>query len=220
MTSTPPAVTIVSFGYGHQDIPSAHLTLDLRVHFRDPHVQPSMRQMTGRDAEVIDTVLSTPGIPALVAATVQAARAFLSGPSAGPLRIAAGCVGGRHRSVVVASTLGAALADLAPTVTHLHIDRPVLNRSTTPPPPDQTDSDPWGAHPAPPASAPPSYPTAGGAWTEVIGPGIWGVYRMPCTGCGSDDNTGDTPPTEAEAVAHRAARYHAKHCYRPAPSNS
>ncbi|MFD3776957.1 hypothetical protein [Streptomyces sp. NPDC058612] len=66
--------------------------------FRDPHVQPAMRQMTGRDPEVIDTVLSTPGIPALVAATVQAARAFLSGPSTGPLRIAAASAAGTARS--------------------------------------------------------------------------------------------------------------------------
>ncbi len=87
--------------------------------------------MTGRDPEVIDTVLSTPGIPALVAATVQAARAFLSGPSAGPLRIAAGCVGDRHRSVVVADTVAAAFADHDPAVVHLHIERPVIARPTS-----------------------------------------------------------------------------------------
>ncbi|GHA83129.1 RapZ C-terminal domain-containing protein [Streptomyces chryseus] len=136
MTSTDqtPVLTVVSFGYDHQNgehAPPAHLTLDLRQHFRDPHVQPAMREMTGRDPEVIDTVLSTPGIPALIAATVQAARAFLSGPSAGSLRIAAGCVGGRHRSVVVAATIAAALADLDPTLTHLHIDLPVLARRTS-----------------------------------------------------------------------------------------
>ncbi|MFD3719890.1 hypothetical protein [Streptomyces sp. NPDC058674] len=90
-----------------------------------------MRQMNGRDPDVIETVLSTPGIPAPVAATVQAARAFLAGPSAGPLRSAAGCVGGRHRSVVVADTLAAALADLDPAPVHLHIDRPVVPRPTS-----------------------------------------------------------------------------------------
>ncbi|WP_445330668.1 RapZ C-terminal domain-containing protein [Streptomyces sp. GSL17-111] len=128
-----PALTITSFGYGHQDhghAPDAHLTLDLRPHFRDPHVNPALREMTGRDHEVITAVLGTPGIPELIAATVQAARAFLAGPSAGPLAIAVGCVGGRHRSYVVASTLGAALADLAPDVVHLHVDRPVLHRTT------------------------------------------------------------------------------------------
>ncbi|WP_371592590.1 RapZ C-terminal domain-containing protein [Streptomyces virginiae] len=133
MTSTDqpagPALTITSFGYSHQPgeiAPHAHLTLDLRAHFKDPHVDPAMREMTGRDQEVITAVLSTPGIPALIAATLAAARAFCSGPSAGPLHIAAGCVGGRHRSYVVASALGTLLADLDPAVVHLHVDRPVI----------------------------------------------------------------------------------------------
>ncbi|MEU5069119.1 RNase adapter RapZ [Streptomyces virginiae] len=135
MTSTDqpptPAVTITSFGYGHQPderAPDAHLTLDLRQHFRDPHVDPAMRELTGRDQEVITMVLSTPGIPALIAATVAAARAFCSGPTAGPLHIAAGCVGGWHRSYVVASALGTLLAELDPAVVHLHVDRPVIRR--------------------------------------------------------------------------------------------
>ncbi|MEV7442016.1 RNase adapter RapZ [Streptomyces sp. NPDC091204] len=135
MTSTDqtpvPALTITSFGYAHQPderAPHAHLTLDLRQHFRDPHVDPAMRERTGRDQEVITAVLSTPGIPALIAATLAAARAFLAGPSAGPLHIAAGCVGGRHRSYVVASALGTLLADLDPAVVHLHADRPVVRR--------------------------------------------------------------------------------------------
>ncbi|GAA1592667.1 RapZ C-terminal domain-containing protein [Streptomyces globosus] len=130
-TTTGPAVVITSFGYGHQPgehAPDAHLTLDLRAHFRDPHVSPALRELTGRAQEVTDAVLGTPGIPALIAATVQAARAYLAGPSASPLHIAAGCVGGRHRSVVVACALGTALADLNPTVVHLHLDCPVIRR--------------------------------------------------------------------------------------------
>ncbi|MFD8147363.1 hypothetical protein [Streptomyces sp. NPDC059708] len=199
-TTDPAPLTIVSFGYEHQadgQAPPAHLTLDLRQHFRDPHIDPALREMTGRDPEVIDTVLSTPGIPALIAAAVLAVRAgYLSGPSAAPLRIAAGCVGGRHRSVVVASTLGTTLSDLAPTVTHLDIDRPVIARDTT------TEAS--------------GYLTAGGAWTEVVGPDPWGAYRTPCTGCGATDDTGDVPAHQAEDAAHRAARTHAQHCTRPA----
>ncbi|MEW2374234.1 RNase adapter RapZ [Streptomyces sp. NPDC006656] len=130
-TDQAPALTITSFGYAHQPdkrAPDAHLTLDLRAHFRDPHVDPALQQLTGRDQAVITAVLSTPGIPALIAATAAAARAFRAGPGAGPLRIAAGCIGGRHRSYVVASTLGTLLADLDPTVVHLHVDRPVIRR--------------------------------------------------------------------------------------------
>jgi len=62
-------VEIVSFGYLHGPPPTAHLILDLRSHFRDPHVDPGLRELT----------------------------AYRSGPSAGPVTVAVGCAGGRHR---------------------------------------------------------------------------------------------------------------------------
>uniref|UniRef100_UPI002F9159A9 hypothetical protein n=1 Tax=Streptomyces sp. NBC_00998 TaxID=2903712 RepID=UPI002F9159A9 len=78
--------------------------------------------------------------------------------------------------------------------------------------------DPWGTYQMPPVLESPGYTTAGGARTEVTGPDSWGTYRMPCTGCGTDENTGDVPPAVAETVAHRSARYHAKHCRQPSSS--
>ncbi|WP_435837479.1 hypothetical protein [Streptomyces chartreusis] len=39
-------VEIVSFGYLHAAPPAAHLTIDLRHHFRDQHVSPELRYMT------------------------------------------------------------------------------------------------------------------------------------------------------------------------------
>ncbi|MEV4872299.1 RapZ C-terminal domain-containing protein, partial [Streptomyces syringium] len=67
--STVETVEIVSFGYLHDEPPTAHLTIDLRHHFRDPHVSPELRYMTAADEPVRAAVLNTPGIPELVAAT-------------------------------------------------------------------------------------------------------------------------------------------------------
>ncbi|WP_037802786.1 RapZ C-terminal domain-containing protein, partial [Streptomyces resistomycificus] len=55
-------VTVVSFGYLHDAPPAADLTVDLRHHFRDPHVSPELRYMTAKDREVRDAVMGTPGI--------------------------------------------------------------------------------------------------------------------------------------------------------------
>lgn len=92
------AVEIVSFGYLHDEPPAAHLTVDLRHHFRDPDVSPELRYMTADDEPVRTAVLSTPGVAALVLATAAAVDAFTSGPSAGTVTVADGCAGGRHRA--------------------------------------------------------------------------------------------------------------------------
>jgi hypothetical protein len=57
-----PDVHIVSFGYGHGTPPEAHLTLDLRHHFRNPHANPTLRGKTFADQSVRKAVLRTPGI--------------------------------------------------------------------------------------------------------------------------------------------------------------
>ncbi|WP_382465480.1 ATPase [Streptomyces noursei] len=124
------AVEIVSFGYLHDPPPTAHLTIDLRAHFRDPHMSPELRYMTAEDEPVRAAVLGTAGIPALVAATATAVDAFAAGPSAGTVTVADGCAGGRHR----APTFALVLADLLRvaghevTVTHRDLHRPVVQR--------------------------------------------------------------------------------------------
>lgn len=123
-------VEITSFGYLHDDPPAAHLTLDLRHHFRDPHVSPELRQMTANDEPVRLAVLSTPGITDLVAAIAAAVNAFATGPSAGPITVADGCAGGRHRAPTFAQALADQLATDGHTVTVQHRDLhlPVVNR--------------------------------------------------------------------------------------------
>lgn len=127
MTTT---VEIVSFGYLHDAPPPAHLTIDLRHHFRDPHVSPDLRYMTACDEPVRAAVLSTPGITDLVKAAAAAVDAFASGPSAGTVTVADGCAGGRHRAPVFATALAEQLRTAGHTVTvhHRDLDKPVVDR--------------------------------------------------------------------------------------------
>ncbi|MDT0608838.1 RapZ C-terminal domain-containing protein [Streptomyces lancefieldiae] len=123
-------VEIVSFGFLHADAPQADIVLDLRRAFRDPHVDPRMRQLTGRDRLVRHTVLRTRGIRQLLKATTRQAQAYATGPSVDRIVIGSGCAGGRHRSVVVAEKLARRLRRRGHTVTVTHRDirRPVVQR--------------------------------------------------------------------------------------------
>lgn len=120
-----PNVTVISFGYLHGPAPTAHITLDLREHFRDPHVSPELRELTADDQPVIDAVLATPGILTLIDAAERMVLAFLSGPSAGLVAVAVGCAGGRHRAGVVAAVLAARLGAV---LDHWHLHLPVVHR--------------------------------------------------------------------------------------------
>ncbi|MGW4640789.1 RapZ C-terminal domain-containing protein [Sphaerisporangium sp. NPDC004334] len=124
------AVEIVSFGYLHGEPPPAHLTIDLRHHFKDPHVSPELRYLTARDEPVRATVLGTPGIADLLEATATAVAAFLTGPSAGTVTVADGCAGGRHRAPVFAEHLARRLRGdgLSVTLHHRDLDKPVVQR--------------------------------------------------------------------------------------------
>jgi RNase adaptor protein for sRNA GlmZ degradation len=123
-------IEIVSFGYLHADAPEADVVLDLRRAFRDPHVDPALRQMTGRDRPVRRAVLGTRGIRRLLKATVRQVQAYDLGPSVEEIVIGSGCAGGRHRSVVVADQLARRLRRRGYTVVvqHRDIRKPVATR--------------------------------------------------------------------------------------------
>ncbi|MFF9003640.1 ATPase [Streptomyces achromogenes] len=124
------AIHIVSFGYLHDAPPTADITLDLRRAFRDPHVDPRLRHLTGRDRLVRRTVLNTRGIRQLLRSTTQQTQAYAAGPSAQHIVIGSGCAGGRHRSVVVADQLARRLRRRGHNVTvhHRDIHQPVVQR--------------------------------------------------------------------------------------------
>ncbi|MFJ4094568.1 ATPase, partial [Kitasatospora sp. NPDC089913] len=69
-------IEVASFGYLHGAPPEAHLTLDLRRHFRDPHVDPALRHQTANDLPVRRAVLTTPGIRETIAAVATLADAY------------------------------------------------------------------------------------------------------------------------------------------------
>lgn len=125
-------ITITTFGYLHGDPPPATITLDLRHHYRDPHVAPELRYLTAHDEAVRAAVLGTPGIRALVNATVDVVEAYMAGPSADahPIRIAVGCAGGRHRAACVGILLNNTFCREGHDVTLVHRDlaRPVVER--------------------------------------------------------------------------------------------
>jgi RNase adaptor protein for sRNA GlmZ degradation len=124
-------VEIVSFGYGHGPAPeNTHLTVDVRHHFRDPHINPALRGLTAHDTAVIDTVLATPGVAHTIRSVTDTVHGFLAGPTPGPVRVAVGCVGGRHRSAVIADQVADRLrrGGVDVTVTHRDLARPVLAR--------------------------------------------------------------------------------------------
>jgi UPF0042 nucleotide-binding protein len=76
----------------------------------------------------MDAVLGTPGIPALVRAVAAAVRDLLRG--GGPVTVAVGCAGGRHRAPAVATLVAALLEVSGVPVTTVHRDiaEPVARR--------------------------------------------------------------------------------------------
>ncbi|MFE1400333.1 ATPase [Nocardiopsis dassonvillei] len=130
-------VLITSFGFGHLDQEqtgvdslAAHVVVDLRRHFRDPHVSPAMRSLTADDPRVVQAVLATPGIPQLIDALVDVADAYAAGPVTAPVHLALGCTGGRHRAPSTARELCRRLRERGFEVglVDLHLDREVISR--------------------------------------------------------------------------------------------
>jgi UPF0042 nucleotide-binding protein len=141
-TGRPPAVTsynrglirvvVESFGYLHGNPPAADITIDLRRIARDPHMTPEMRELTGLEPSIRRHVLTNHDVLAVLDGLGHLVRAYLpSKDAAGTVtRVAVGCSGGRHRSVVVANELVVRLmaTGVGADVEHRDILRPVVTR--------------------------------------------------------------------------------------------
>lgn len=114
-------ITVMSFGYGHAPAPEADLTVDLRNALYNPHHDPRMRELTGLDPEVREHVLATPGAHELIARLAEQVRELARQKR--QVTVAIGCSGGRHRSVVVAEEVAAAVGAAA---AHRDVTKPVL----------------------------------------------------------------------------------------------
>lgn len=125
-------IVVESFGYLHGPAPVADITLDLRSVARDPHTSPEMRELTGLHPDIHAHVLSNQTVQGVLAALLLLVGDFLPGKdAAGELvRVALGCAGGRHRSVVLANELVNRLneAGIGADVVHRDILRPVVTR--------------------------------------------------------------------------------------------
>lgn len=115
---------VTSFSF-RQGLPrEADLVLDVRF-LRNPHYEPDLQPLTGRDARVAAYVAADPefqpffdNLTRLLAPLLP--RYEAEGKSY--LTVAVGCTGGKHRSVAVAEKLGAWLAEQGRNVTVGHRD--------------------------------------------------------------------------------------------------
>jgi hypothetical protein len=129
-----PDLLVVSHGIVHDDpLISYDIAPDVQINvsdwFRDPHIDPELRNLTGKHDRVVNKVLATEGVYGFLN-HVYGLTEFLLEHRARIVTVAFACVGGRHRSVVIADMLGmrAEAAGFVTVVRHLHIDRPVRRR--------------------------------------------------------------------------------------------
>jgi UPF0042 nucleotide-binding protein len=120
-------VSVVSFGYKHGLPLDVDLVFDCRF-LPNPHWVDELRPLTGRDEPVRKYVLERPETAEFLAELDRMFALLLPGfirEGKSYLRVALGCTGGRHRSVVIAEELARILQshDLDPAVVHRDVER-------------------------------------------------------------------------------------------------
>jgi UPF0042 nucleotide-binding protein len=116
--------TVVSFGYKYGLPVDADLVVDVRF-LPNPHWIPELRDLTGRDPEVRDYVLSQEGAEEFLdryTELLEIIGAGYSRESKRFLTLAVGCTGGKHRSVAMSEQLAARLNGLGVRTTVVHRD--------------------------------------------------------------------------------------------------
>jgi RNase adapter protein RapZ len=122
------ALTFMSFGFKHGPPREEDLAFDVRF-LPNPHYEPELRELTGRERAVIDYIARDGRLEELYE-HLHALLDFLLGQYVAEGRshlvIAIGCTGGRHRSVAVAAHLAERYSkrdDLSVAVAHRDIDK-------------------------------------------------------------------------------------------------
>lgn len=108
-----PLVTCLAFAYKNGAPADAALLIDARF-LDNPYWVPELRDLSGRDPEVVDFVLEQPAARRLVDDIERIVGELLPLYQAkGRMHVvvAFGCTGGRHRSVVLASELARRLRE-------------------------------------------------------------------------------------------------------------
>jgi RNase adapter protein RapZ len=123
------AVTFLSYGYKHGSPRDADLLFDVRF-LPNPHYEAELRDLTGRDKDVVAYVESSDGLDDfygrllplldyLLPAYVREGKQHLT--------VGIGCTGGRHRSVVIADHLAGLYGergDYLVDVVHRDVEKP------------------------------------------------------------------------------------------------
>ncbi len=115
-----PLVAISSFAYRAGIPQDADLVFDARV-LPNPHYEPALRPLTGRDAQVAAFLAQQPEARALVDAIAGYVRSQMPGfarDNRARVHVAIGCTGGQHRSIYVADQVAVALAPDHPVSRH------------------------------------------------------------------------------------------------------
>jgi UPF0042 nucleotide-binding protein len=128
-SATKLAITFSSFGFKHGPPRDADLLFDVRF-LPNPHYEPDLRPLTGRDQRIVDFI-DRDGKLAEFYALLEPLLDYLFGQYVAEgksyLLVAIGCTGGRHRSVAIVEHLAArygAREDVIVAVNHRDADKP------------------------------------------------------------------------------------------------
>jgi RNase adapter protein RapZ len=117
-------VSVLSFGYKHGVPPEADLVFDARF-LANPNFVPRLRRLSGADGPVVAYLRRQPETAAFLRHVLALVRFVLprhEREGRSYLTIAVGCTGGRHRSVMLANAVGAAVRERGFPVRVVHRD--------------------------------------------------------------------------------------------------
>ena len=92
-------IEFISFGYKYEEPPDANFVFDVRC-LHNPHKNPHLRLLTGLDEAVQKDVFSRPHGTLVLNSITQFLWNIFAGEKR-DIRVAIGCMGGRHRSVAM-----------------------------------------------------------------------------------------------------------------------
>jgi len=123
--TAPAGVTLTllfeSFGYKHGLPMDADMVFDVRC-LPNPHYDPQLRSLSGRDAAVVDFLEAQSEVERMYQDILRFIADWLPAyvrDSRSYLTVAIGCTGGQHRSVYLAERLAKHFGELAPTPSHV-----------------------------------------------------------------------------------------------------